>query len=316
MAIHIGYLRAGIPGLIIAGSCFIAPAMVIVLGLGWFYVKYGSLPQIEGLLYGIKPVMIAVILQALVSMTKTALKSKLLVVIGLIGFGLYFSSVHPLLLLFGGALAYFFSKSAVDRIKFTPPALMIPLALSQAALLLPVPINLLTLFLTFLKIGAVLYGSGYVLLAFLQADFVARLGWLTEQQLLDAISIGQVTPGPVFTTATFIGYILAGLPGGLLATLGIFLPSFIFVAISNPFVGRLRQSKPLGIFLDGVNAVALGMMAGVLVILGRTALIDPLTIAIAAIATILLFRFKFNSSWLIAAGGLIGLARVFFLQGF
>jgi chromate transporter len=169
------------------------------------------------------------------------------------------------------------------------------------------PINLLQLFLLFLKIGSVLYGSGYVLLAFLRSDFVVRLGWLTDQQLIDAIAIGQVTPGPVFTTATFIGYVLAGLPGAVLATVGIFLPSFVFVAVSNPFIPRLRNSTWTGGLLDGVNVASLGLMAAVTWQLGRNALIDPLTMGLALISAVLLLRFKLNSTWLIVGGALVGL---------
>jgi chromate transporter len=175
-----------------------------------------------------------------------------------------------------------------------------------------VPYSNLTLFLTFLKIGSVLYGSGYVLLAFLQSDFVDQLGWLTNQQLLDAVALGQVTPGPVFTTATFIGYLVGGLPGALLATLGIFLPSFVFVAISNPIIPRLRESRRLSILLDGVNLSALGLMAAVTLILAQSALVDPVTVLIASISALLLFRYNLNSTWLILGGGLIGLIRFLF----
>jgi chromate transporter len=168
------------------------------------------------------------------------------------------------------------------------------------------PFSLTSLFLIFLKIGSVLYGSGYVLLAFLRADLVVRMGWLTDQQLLDAVAIGQVTPGPLFTTATFIGYTLGGLPGGLLATLGIFLPSFVFVALSNPLIPRLRRSAWVGALLDGVNAAALGLMAAVTLQLGRASLVDPLTLAIAVLALALSIRFKLNSTWLVLGGALVG----------
>ncbi|MBN2503034.1 MAG: chromate efflux transporter, partial [Anaerolineales bacterium] len=185
--------------------------------------------------------------------------------------------------------------------------LLLPLFGLSLPALAAMPFSLGVMFLTFLKIGAVLYGSGYVLLAFLQADFVERLGWLTSQQLIDAVAIGQLTPGPVFTTATFIGYFLGGLPGALLGTLGIFLPSFIYVAISNPIIPRLRQSPWAGALLDGVNVAALGLMAAVTLVLGRAALIDPLTIALALAAAILLFRFKVNTAWLVIGGALVGL---------
>ena len=172
------------------------------------------------------------------------------------------------------------------------------------------PFSLPLLFLTFLKIGAVLYGGGYVLLAFLRADLVVRYAWLSDQQLLDAVAIGQVTPGPLFTTATFIGFVLAGVPGALLATLGIFLPSFVFVAVSSPLIPRLRSSPWAGSFLDGVNAAALGLMAAVTWQLGRASIVDPLSGVIALAALGLLLRFKINSTWLILGGALIGLLRL------
>jgi len=185
---------------------------------------------------------------------------------------------------------------------------MIPL-LAQAGAA-AVPVSLGTLFLTFLKIGAVLYGSGYVLLAFLQTEFVNTLGWLTQQQILDAVAVGQFTPGPVFTTATFIGYVILGVPGAVVATLGIFLPSFVFVWATRPLIARLRSSRWLSAFLDGVNAAALALMAAVTVTLGRAALIDLLTLAIALVAAVLLIRYRVNSTWLIIGGGLVGLVRL------
>ena len=194
----------------------------------------------------------------------------------------------------------------IKDIKAIRPAIWLPMAgwgLPAAML----PFSLPILFLTFLKIGAVLYGSGYVLLAFLRADLVTNLGWLTDRQLLDAIAVGQITPGPVFTTATFIGYLLGGVPGGLLATLAIFLPSFVFVAISSLFIPRLRKSKWAGSMLDGVNAASLGLMLGVTIQIASSALIDPLTVAIALVTFAILIRFKINSTWLIAGGGLIGI---------
>jgi chromate transporter len=172
----------------------------------------------------------------------------------------------------------------------------------------PVPVSLTTLFLTFLKIGAVLYGSGYVLLAFLRNDFVERLGWLSDQQLLDAVAIGQMTPGPVFTTATFVGYLVAGVPGAVLATVGIFLPAFVFVALLHPLVPRLRRHPWTAAMLDGVNVAAMGLMAAVTWLLGREAIVDPLTAFIAIAAALLLIRFRVNSAWLVLAGAIVGLA--------
>lgn len=307
MAIHIGYLRAGWPGLIVGGLCFILPAMLIVLALSWVYVCYGTTPQAEGLLYGITPVVIAIILQAIWTLGRKAIKNIPTGIVAVSVLALYFVSINPLILLFAGGLAVLLLMNFQQIRKVALGSMIVPLGGLSALLQAPVPFTLPILFLTFLKVGAVLYGSGYVLLAFLHADFVERLGWLTDQQLADAIAIGQVTPGPVFTTATFIGYILGGSPGALLATLGIFLPSFIFVAISNPLIPRMRKSEWVGSLLDGVNAAALGLMAAVTWQLGRAALVDLLTILIALTSLVLLARFKVNSTWLILAGGLIGL---------
>ncbi len=304
MVIHIGYLRAGWPGLIAAGLCFVTPAMLIVLGLSWLYVHYGSTPQVAWLMYGIKPVVIAIILQALWTLGKKALKNWLLIVTGAAVLALYFLGLNEIGLLFGGGLIAMLISNW-RRLRKASPLLMLPfsgLGLAQLA----IPFSLPLLFLTFLKIGAVLYGSGYVLLAFLRADFVVRLGWLTDQQLIDAIAIGQVTPGPLFTSATFIGYILGGTPAALLATLGIFLPSFIFVALSNPLIPRVRNSTWMSSLLDGVNASALGLMAAVTIQLASSSLTDFWTVLIAAVSLILLLRYKINSTWLIAGGALIG----------
>jgi chromate transporter len=308
MAIHISYKRAGWRGLILGGMSFIVPAMLIVLGLAWLYVQYGSYPQVDWLLYGIKPVVIAIVLQALWSLGRKAIKDWLTAVMVLIVIGLYWAGINEIGLLFGGGFVLLLLKNIKNFPLKKVAGVAVPGSLlaitSQAVSGVQLPL----LFFTFLKIGSFLYGSGYVLLAFLRADFVVHLGWLTDQQLIDAIAIGQVTPGPVFTTATFIGYILAGLPGALLATLGIFLPSFVFVALSSPLIPKLRNSKFFGSLLDGVNATSLGLMAAVLVQLGRSSLTDPVTILIGLISAILLIRYRVNSSWLILGGGLIGLA--------
>ena len=312
MAIHIGYLRAGILGLIVAGACFILPAMLIVMGLAWVYVKFGSLLQVTWLLYGVKPIIIAIIAQALWSLGRTAIKGPLTAFVGISVLVLYFFGVNEILLLFaGGLIVMLIANARRWRDKNTAIAFAPVLGLSSIAALSAIPFSLPILFLTFLKIGSILYGSGYVLLAFLRADFVIRLGWLTDQQLIDAIAIGQVTPGPVFTTATFIGYLLGGTSGALLATLGIFLPSFIFVAISNPFIPRIRNSPWVSRLLDGVNVAALGLMAAVTFDLGRAAITDPLTILLALVSLFLLFRFRINSTWLVLGGALIGLLKAF-----
>jgi chromate transporter len=306
MAIHIGFLRAGWPGLIMGGICFIVPAMLIVLFLAWVYVRFGATPQAEWLLYGIKPVVIAIIVQALWSLGQKAVKGPLTAAVTVIVIILYFVGVNEIALLFGGGLIVMLVMN-YRRLRRRMRGIFIPLGIVGMLSQVSIPFGLPKLFLIFLKIGAVLYGSGYVLLAFLRADFVVRLGWLTDQQLMDAIAIGQVTPGPVFTTATFIGFVLGGIPGALLATLAIFLPSFIFVAISNPLIPRVRNSAWVSGLLDGVNVASLGLMAAVSWQIGRASLIGPLTILIALSSFVLLIWFKINSTWLIAGGGLIGL---------
>jgi chromate transporter len=308
MTMHIGYVRAGWLGLIMAGACFILPAALIVSVLAWLYVEYRTLPAAGWLLYGIKPVIIAVILQAIWNLGQKAMKTRLLGAVGAGVFILYLFGINEILLLFGGALLVMVIQN-FSRWRGNAAALI---AMPGSLLLQPilqqtiVPVSLGELFLTFFKIGSVIYGSGYVLLAFLRTDFVQRLGWLTDQQLLDAVAIGQFTPGPVFTTATFIGYITAGWLGAILATLAIFLPGFIFVAITNPFIPRIRQSPILSSLLDGVNVAAIGLMAAVTVELGRAALIDPVTVLLAIAAAVLLIRYRINSTWLIIGGGLIG----------
>lgn len=309
MAIHISFVRAGWIGLIVGGTCFILPAMGMVMALAWAYVQYGSRPEVEWLLYGIKPVIIAIVAQALWSLGHKALKGPLLAAVGIGAFVLYFLGFNEIALMFGGGLIVLLAFNLRRRRWPGGLALVAPLSGLTLPALAAVPFSLPILFLTFLKIGAVLYGSGYVLLAFLRNDFVLRLGWLTDQQLLDAIAVGQVTPGPVSTTATFVGYLLGGAPGALLATLGIFLPSFVYVALSNPLIPRIRNAPLVSGLLDGVNAAALGLMAAVTWQLGQASLIDPLTIILAILSLALLLRFNLNSTWVIAAGALIGLIR-------
>jgi chromate transporter len=313
LAIYLGFRRVGWAGLVLAGVCFISPAMLIVLGLAWAYVRYGSTPAASGILYGVLPVVIAVVAQALWGLGRKAVKGWLTGAVGLAVLGLYFLHTNILVLLLAAGLLVMVGEN-LHRIKtLRVSAVLLPLSgvsLAAAA----APFSLLLLFLNFLKIGAVLYGSGYVLLAFLRADFVTRLGWLTDRQLIDAIAVGQVTPGPVFTTATFIGYLLGGVPGALLATLGIFLPSFIFVAISSLFIPYVRNSAWASAFLDGVNVASLGLMLGVTLQLAATALVDPVTIAVALISLGLLFRYHTNTTWLIAGGALLGLLRIFLLR--
>ncbi|MDE2867035.1 MAG: chromate efflux transporter [Chloroflexota bacterium] len=306
MAIHLGRERAGWRGLVGAGVAFIAPAAVMVSVLAWVYVEFGSTPAVTWVLYGVKPVVIAIVAQAIwglgrvvVRRWQTALLAAVVIVLGLLG-------VNELVLLFGGA--------AVGAVLQRPQwltgrlsgVLIAPLASVGVVGAVPTTFSLLGMALLFLKIGAVLYGSGYVLLAFLRADFVERMGWLTETQLLDAVAIGQVTPGPVFTTATFIGFVLAGVPGAVVATVAIFLPSFVFVAAVHPLVERLRASSITAPILDAVNAAAVGLMTVVMVLLGRSALVDVPTVLAALVALGVLIFTKVNSLWLILAGAALG----------
>ncbi|NPV66436.1 MAG: chromate efflux transporter [Anaerolineae bacterium] len=314
MAIHIGYVQAGWRGSVAAGAGFVLPAAAIVLALAVLYVHYGSTPTATWLLYGIKPVIIAVIVRALWGLLRAAVRDGLLAGIGVAVFLLYLAGLNEIVLLFGGGLLVMLARNAA-RLRRWPgqgyilSALGLPWSLLVPAATSAVPVSLATLFLTFFKIGAVMYGSGYVLLAFLQNDFVERLGWLTSQQLLDAVAVGQFTPGPLFTTATFIGFLVAGTPGAVLATLGMFLPSFVFVWLSNPFIPRLRRSPWLSGLLDGVNVAALGLMAAVTVELVHSALVDGLTVIIALVAAVLLIRLRINATWLIITGAIMGLLR-------
>lgn len=314
MAIHLGFLRAGWSGLIAGGLCFLLPAALIVAALAWAYVRFGALPEVGSALYGIQPVVIAIILQALWSLGQKAVKGPLTAVVGTAVLGLYFLGVNEIALLFAGGLAVMIVESVRRPGTGGATGSLMLFAGSGWPAFAAAPFSLPALFLIFLKIGAVLYGSGYVLLAFLRADFVVRLGWLTDRQLLDAVAIGQVTPGPVFTTATFIGFLLGGVPGALLATLGIFLPSFLFVALSSPFLSRLRSSPWAASLLDGVNAASLGLMAAVTWPLGRASLVDAWTTAIGIVSAVLLLRFKVNSLWLVAGGAAIGLLNLLLSQ--
>ena len=306
MAIHIGHRQAGWPGLLVAGVCFIGPATLIVGVSAWAYVRYRSLPQVAGILYGVKPVIIAIVLQALYSLGRTALKTKFLAAIAIAGVALTFAGVHELIILAGGGLSVvakrLLGKNSSLRV-FSTGTLAI---LFQSAAPAATSFGLWPLFLFFLKVGAVLYGSGYVLLAFIRADLVERWHWLTESQLLDAIAVGQVTPGPVFTTATFVGYVLAGAPGATVATIGIFLPAFFFVALSGPLVPRIRRSPTAGAFLDGVNACALSLMFVVTYLLARSAIVDVKTVLIGLLSAFILLRFRVNSAWLILGGAVLG----------
>ncbi|MDO8688008.1 MAG: chromate efflux transporter [Dehalococcoidales bacterium] len=311
MALYLGLLRAGWLGYAVAGLLFIVPAMLATLALAWIYVTYGSLPQVGWVLYGVKPIVIAIIIQALWDLGKKAVKGWLTAIVGIAVITLYLLGFNEIALLFAGAGIVLLFQGGRRLIKASPsamlvvPLLKLPLSMLSAG---AIPFSQITLFLTMLKIGSVIYGSGYVLLAFLNSEFVVRLGWLTHQQLLDAIAVGQITPGPVFSSATFVGYLMGGLPSALLATLAIFLPSFLFVALLSRILPWLRKSWWSGAFLDGVNIASLGLMAGVTWQLGRAGVVDWFTILLTIIALFLVFRSRVNSAWLILGGGLLGVA--------
>jgi chromate transporter len=318
VAILIGLQRAGWRGLALAGSCFILPAALIVTALAWAYVRFGHLPQTAGFFYGVKPVIIAIVGQALWNLGRAALKTRLLAAAGLLAAGLAFWGAPPLVLLFGTGAALGIKGWLRDEPKRSIKPLaaltavavtLIGLPLLLAALQPPASriVSLGALFLVFAKIGSVVFGSGYVLLAFLRTDLVTRLHWLSSAQLLDSVAVGQFTPGPVFTTATFIGYLAAGPWGAAAATAGIFLPAFVYAALSGRLIPRVRHSPTARAFLDGVNAASVALMVVVTWQLGRAALVDGLTIALAVGSLLALLQGRINSVWLVLAGAAVGL---------
>lgn len=323
MTMHVGYHQAGLVGMVVAGSCFIVPAVLITGFFAWMYAVYGEIPQVAPFLYGIKPAVIVIILNALWKLGQKALKGWKLSVIGAAVLILSLAGINEVFAIFaGGILGMLWIRLTEKSIKNSwqsknrslslffvfpgaslKPLLSAVLAGGAAAQ----NFSLLKLFLVFLKVGAVLFGSGYVLIAFLEGDLVHNLQWLTEQQLLDAIAVGQFTPGPMLSTSTFIGYQIAGFWGAVVATLGIFLPSFFFVAISNPFIPKLRKSIWASAFLDSVNMSAVGLMAAVILKLGYATLIDWQSWVIAFMATIVVLSLKkLNSAWLVLSGMVLG----------
>ncbi len=308
MTIFIGYSKGGWPGLVVAGSCFIIPAAVMVSLIAAAYVRFGSLPAMAGILYAIKPAVIAVVVQALWKLAQTAAKTKLLIVIGIVSAILSFRGLSPLPVLgiagLAAGLAWLGSarKASARSLIVLPPTERVAAAIP----LFSASVSVFGLFLSFLKIGSIVFGSGYVLLAFLRSEFVDRLHWLSEKQLIDAVAVGQFTPGPVFTTATFIGYVLAGVPGAVASTVGIFLPGFLFVAASGPLITKIRRSQLAGAVLDGVVMGSLALMAVVAWQLGRVALVDWMTIAIFVVSAALLLRYRINSAWLVGGAALVG----------
>jgi len=310
MTMHVGYHRAGWPGLFVAGSCFILPAVLITAALAWGYVQFGSLPQVAPFLIGIKPAILVIILGAVWKLGQKALKGWRLAVIGIGVLAAVFLGVNEVIALLGGGLIGMLWLRLSERWLGQAAALLLPIPGLRGGLADHLqagqPPNLWELFLFFLKIGSILYGSGYVLVALLEGGLVHDLGWLTQQQLLDAIAIGQFTPGPVLSTATFIGYLILGPPGAIVATAGIFLPSFIFVGLLNPIIPRLRQLSWTAAFLDAVNISAVALILAVLINLGRTTLTAWPAWVIAILATVATFRFKLSSAWVVLGGAVLG----------
>ncbi len=306
IAIYLGYVRAGWPGLLVGGACFIVPAVLLVTAIAWTYMRFGALPQVAGVLYGIRPVVVAILLQALWRLGRTAIRDTTSVAVGIAAAAMSLAGLAPLTVLAVSGVALAMARR-MNTAGTGGAAALLSLSPAAAASVAGGSVTLASLFLLFVKIGAVVFGSGYVLLAFLRADLVERLRWLTEQQLLDAVAVGQVTPGPVFTTATFIGYLLAGWTGAAVATLGIFLPAFLLVAASGPFVSRLRGSPLAAWILDGVAVGSLALMAVVTWQLGRAAVVDVATAGLAIGSGVMLLRFQLNATWLIVAGAGIGM---------
>src|SRR5882724_8530228 len=307
LALHIGRRQAGAVGLIVAGVCFILPSMLLVFACAWAYVRFGRMPAVAGAWAGAKPVVVAVVAVALVAFTRSAVRSATVAVAGVAALVLAVLGAHELVVLVAAGMLVLGLRSPPRRAGAGAAALLSWMAAGAPAAALPASApGLGWLFLFFFKIGAVLYGSGYVLLSFLRTGLVERGGYLTEAQLLDAIAAGQLTPGPVFTTATFVGYLLHGVPGGLVATVGILLPAFLFVGVGGALVPWLRRSPPARAFLDGVNAGSVALMAVVTWQLGRAALTTP-TMWLLALVSLALLRARVNSAWLVAGGALVGL---------
>ncbi|BAZ03586.1 chromate transporter [Calothrix sp. NIES-3974] len=312
MAIHIGYTYAQWPGLIIAGVCFIFPAVLLTGLAAWIYVSFGTLPQVAPLLYGIKPAVLAVIGAAVWRLGKTAFKKRILILIALAVVVAVFMGVNEVLaLILGGIGGMVILRSISPPVAAILSPLSSTLVVNVSSSTNPPNYSLWQLGLVFLKIGCVLYGSGYVLVAFLQSELVQGLGWLTQKQLLDAIAIGQFTPGPVLSTATFIGYVIGGLPGAIVATIGIFLPSFVLVALLNPIVPKLRASKYMSAFLDAINASAIALMIAVTIQLGREILFpgnqfDWFASLIFLVSAIIIIRWRLNAAWLVFGGAIFG----------
>jgi len=307
MTMHCGHQRAGVLGLFVAGICFIFPAVVITGFLAWLYVNYGKLPEVEGFVYGIKPAVLAIIASAIYKLGKKALKNIELGIIGGLVVVACFLGTHEIMaLLIAGitGMLYFKSKTKLTTDE-TQKKMWLPLLFTNVSGAIVTKVSSLGVFWTFLKVGAVLYGSGYVLFAYLEAELVAK-GWLTLPELVDAIAVGQFTPGPVLSTATFVGYQLTGFWGAVGATIGIFLPSFLFVWLLNPWIPKMRQSKILSYLLDSVNVAAVAIMVSVLISMGGDVLVDWRAWLICGLGLLAVFQFKLNSMWVILGGAILG----------
>ena len=305
LAIYLGEVRAGVAGLIVAGACFILPAAFLVAALAWAYLRFGAVPQVAGLLFGIKPVVVALLAQAVWNLGKTALRTVSLAALAALTVLLAMEGVHAVWLLIGAGLLWMAFKEG-KRLAGNRAALGAWVGIGSGGA--GTTLGVLPVFFYFLKIGAVLFGSGYVLLPVLRADLVVKLHWLSDAQLLDAVAVSQATPGPFFTVATFIGYILAGWKGAMLATIGMFFPAFIYVAATSRFLPKLRKSPLAAAFLDGVNAAAVALMAYVGCQFGRAALINIPAVILAVLSAVLVFRYKINSTWLVLGGAAAGMA--------
>lgn len=304
LAIYLGELRGGIAGLILAGACFIMPAAVLVAALAWMYEKFGTVPQVAGLLFGIKPIVVVLVAQAVWNLARTAIKNTALAALAVFVVVFAFLGINVLLLLVaaGGLWMLMREGQRLKKANASSAGLLGVISAGAGGTL-----GIASLFLYFLKVGAVLFGSGYVLLAVLRADLVVRMNWLTDAQLLDAIAVSQATPGPFFTVATFIGYLLGGWRGAGLATIGMFLPAFVYVAATASFLPKLRKSPVASAFLDGVNAAAVALMAYVGWQFARAALVNVPAVALALVSVLLVFRYKINSAWLVLGGAIAGI---------
>jgi chromate transporter len=311
LAMHLGLIYAGWPGFLSAGFFFVLPGFIMAVALAWIYQNYGSLPQVAGVLYGIKPVVIAIIIQAVTRLGKRASKSVLLVIVGLIALALFLMGVEEMFLLFGGALLVILVRTG-RRLIGKEIAVLFPVV-SLFRLPFPAfgavvqPFSNSTFFLICMKIGALLFGSGYVLLAFAKTEFVENLGWITNAQLIDAIAVGQAVPGPLTKSLAFIGYLLGGIPSAV-ASLGIYLPSLLLVALISRIVMLVRKTWWAAAFIDGVTVASLGLMAGAAIDIGRAALVDIFSTILALASLLLIFKYKVKTHWIILGGGVAGIA--------